>query len=89
MGWILNNTKKIPIISPQQKTVRLCRLNQSNINRGQNESKAFVAVLKISSLEKDDEQNFFNLSITNELGTTYYVVRIANIEGEELQPRSN
>ena len=41
-----------------------------------------VAILRISQLKKEDEQYVHRLTITNELGTTFYAVRITNIEGE-------
>ena len=56
-----------------------CRFNHS-----ETENNAFVAILRISALVKEDEQNVLNLSITNELGKTYYTVRITNIEGKAL-----
>ena len=52
-------------------------VDQSEPDTNPNPNSAFVAILKISQLEKQDEQTVFNLSITNELGTTYYAVRIS------------
>ena len=57
-------------------------MNQSEPDTNQNPNSAFVAILKISQLKKQDEQTVFNLSITNELGTTYYAVRMSYIKGK-------
>ena len=56
-----------------------CRFNHS-----ETENNAFVAILRIAALVKEDEQNVLNLSITNELGTTFYAVRIKYINGKVL-----
>ena len=57
-------------------------VDQSEPDTNQNPNSAFVAILYISQLKKQDEQTVFNLSITNELGTTYYAVRISYIKGK-------
>ena len=57
-------------------------VDQSKPDTNQNPNSAFVAILNISQFEKQDEQTVFNLSITNELGTTYYAVRISYIKGK-------
>ena len=57
-------------------------VDQSEPDTNQNPNSAFVAILNISQFEKQDEQTVFNLSITNELGTTYYAVRISYIKGK-------
>ena len=57
-------------------------VDQSEPDTNQNPNSGFVAILNISQLEKQDEQTVFNLSITNELGTTYYAVRISYIKGK-------
>ena len=58
--------------------------NNCRFNHSETENNAFVAILRIFALVKEDEQNSLNLSITNELGTTHYTVRITNIEGKAL-----
>ena len=58
--------------------------NNCRFNHSETENNAFVAILRIAALVKEDEQNVLNLSITNELGATYYTVRIKNIEGKAL-----
>ena len=47
-------------------------------------NEAFVAILTIYPLVREDQQNVLNLSITNELGTTFYAVRIKYINGKVL-----
>ena len=59
-----------------------CAFNQSEIDIGTNQINAFVAILRISQLKKEDEQYVHRLTITNEQGATSYAVRISNIEGK-------
>ena len=59
-----------------------CVFNQSETDVDMNQNNAYVAILRISQLKKEDEQYVHRLTITNEQGTTSYAVRIANIEGK-------
>merc|ERR1712110_313509 len=45
-----------------------------------NPSNAYVAILKVSELTEDDQNHVHNLTITNDIGTTSYSVRIQTIE---------
>ena len=62
--------------------LRTCAFNKSETDVDMNQINAYVAILRISQLKKEDEQYVHRLTITNELGTTFYAVRITNIEGE-------
>ena len=69
--------------------LRTCEFNQSETDVDMNQINAYVAILRISQLKKEDEQYVHRLTITNEQGTTSYAVRIANIEGKfEMLPGS-
>ena len=59
-----------------------CAFNQSETDVDMNQINAYVAILRISQLKKEDEQYVHRLTITNEQGATSYAVRITNIEGK-------
>ena len=73
----MNNT-----VNENLTALSTCALNQSEIDVDMNHINAYVAILRISQLKKEDEQYVHSLTITNEQGTTSYAVRIANIEGK-------
>ena len=75
----MSTTVRAPTINQHLSS---CVSNQSQADKDSNQTNAFVAILKISTLKKEDEQYVHKLTVRNELGTTSYTVRIANIEGE-------
>ena len=62
--------------------LRTCAFNKSETDVDMNQINAYVAILRISELKKEDEQYVHRLTITNEQGATSYAVRITNIEGK-------
>ena len=75
----MSTTVRAPTINQHLSS---CVSNQSQADKDSDQTNAFVAILKISTLKKEDEQYVHKLTVRNELGTTSYTVRIANIEGE-------
>ena len=79
----LNITVSINNTAEENETaLSTCAFNQSETDVDMNQVNAYVAILRISPLKKEDEQFVHILTITNELGTTSYAVRIPNIEGK-------
>ena len=75
--------------SENQTALSRCVFNQSETDVDMNQINAFVAILRISQLKKEDEQYVHRLTITNELGTTFYDVRITHIEGKGKVQKKN
>ena len=61
--------------------LRTCAFNKSETDVDMNQINAYVAILRISQLKKEDEQYVHRLTITNEQGATSYEYTV-DIEGK-------